>query len=143
MPLKDFLGLGHTIVDEQSRLRIFYLRALLAFGLLWGAGLLIQLPFVVLSMRSSDTLISSFLVVLNSMTIAPACLLAFWHRRVACIWLVLNAVLFTAYVADFILRAGELPWGLVLVAAVSIFLAICLVTIEIKRWPGALAQNKG
>lgn len=130
------------MVDKQSELRIFYLRALLSFGLLWGAGLLIQLPFVILSMGSSGTLFSSFFVVLNSLTIAPACLLAFWRRRAASIWLAINAFLITAYVAEFILRASEYPWGLILVATVSIVLAVCLVTIEIKRWPGALDRNK-
>ncbi len=131
------------MVDKQLELRIFYLRSLLVFGLIWGAGLLIQLPFVILSMASSDTFFSSFFVVLNSLTIAPVCVLAFWRRRVASIWLVLDAVLMAGYVADFIFRAREYPWGLILVATVSALLAICLATIEIKRWPGALDRNKG
>jgi hypothetical protein len=129
-------------MDEQSRLRQFNLRALLASGLLLGAFLLVQLLVFAATRQSAGSFFDSLAFVANCLIVGPACLLAFWQRRAACVLLILNAILTTASAISSTLRTHRFEPGPSCSAAVAIVLAASLVTIEIRRWPGALAKDR-
>jgi hypothetical protein len=123
-------------MDEQSRLRQFYLRCLLAVGILWGFLPLIMLPFVFRG--ANDSSLDVLAAVLNGFTILPASVLAFWHRRVACIWLTINAV-FVVSRMD-LSRVREYGAGSIIGVMGSVLLAILLDAAEARGWPGALEK---
>lgn len=130
-----------VLMDEQTRMQQFYLRTLLAIGLLWGAFLLVQLLVFLLTPDAQGSPLASASLVVNCLSVFPAFVLGFWHRRAACVWLVLNAILIAATTTLFTLQTHRYDWGLILGALFSIALAICLVVMEARRWPGALAQR--
>ncbi len=131
-------------MTEKSRLQQFYLRVLLVIGLLWGGALLVQLILFVMTYmivtgnKGTPLFMFSFLV--NCVTVGPACALAFWRRRLACVWIVLDAIL---AIASMLLAAPREPsYGpaLVVSPSVPIVLAVAFVFIELRRWPGALER---
>lgn len=129
-------------MDEQTRMQQFYLRTVLAVGLLWGAFLLVQLLVFLLTPGTRGSALDSASVVVNCLSVFPAFVLGFWHRRAACVWLVLNAIFITATTTLFTVQTHRYDWGLILGVLFSIALALCLVVIEARRWPGALAQQR-
>jgi hypothetical protein len=124
--------------DEKLRLRQFWLRVLLALGMLWGTGIFIMVPLVFRG--ANDTSFDVFAAVFNGLTILPACALAFWHRRVACIWLSANAATVVIAATSWMGRTREFPVGPVIGVAVSVFVALCLDYMELWRWPAALQR---
>jgi len=123
-------------MDASSGDRQLWLRLLLALGIMWGFIPLITVLFIFRG--AEDTTFDILAAVLNSLTILPACVLAFWHRRLACIWLTVNAAILLAAFASFANRTHIYGKGGVVGLAGSVFLAICLDLAELKRWPGAL-----
>lgn len=121
---------------EESRLRQFWLRCLLAVGIIWGVIPLISLPFI--SLGAKDSTLDVWAVVVNSLTIFPASVLAFWHRRPACVWLTVNGGLVVTSVTLYVLRTHEYRVGSIIGAGVSASLAVLLDMTEAHRWPGAL-----
>lgn len=119
----------------------FYLRTVLAVGLLWGGYLLVDLLVYVLGHGSPASFLSQFAYVVNCLTVAPASLLAFWRRRPACIWLALDAILITAAAIVYTLRTHLFGPDLVFGAAGSLGLVIFLIVTGARRWPGALARG--
>jgi hypothetical protein len=109
--------------------------------LLWGAFLLVQLLVFVLTPQSRGSALDSLSVVVNCLSVFPASVLAFWHRRAATLWLVANGIFIAATTARFTAQTHQTDWGLILGVLFSIALAVCLVVIEIRRWPGALARG--
>lgn len=128
-------------MNEQSRMQQFYLRTVLAVGLLWGAFLLVQLLVFVLTPGSKGTALDSLSIVVNCLSVFPASVLGFWHRRAACVWLVANGIFIAATTIRFTLQTQQYDWSLILGVLFSIVLAICLLVIEIRRWPAALARG--
>jgi len=128
-------------MDEKTRLQQFYLRTVLAVGLIWGGFLLVQLLVFALTPGSKGSRLDTFSVVLNCLTVGPACLLGFWRRRAACVWLVANGVFIAATTTRFTLHSRQYDWGLILGVLLSIALAVCLVVMEARRWPGALVRE--
>ena len=126
------------ILDQSSRLQQFYLRSLLVAGMLWGG-----MPFVTGPLVARGTGQSHFAIAValfSSFTILPACALAFWHRRIACLWLTANAIAIVAVWADS-LRSGHLINVTESIGIVgSVALALSLDFMELRRWPGALEK---
>lgn len=119
----------------------FYMRTVLAVGVLWGAYLLVQLLVFALSHGSTASFLTKSAFVVNCLTVAPACTLAFWRRRAAFVWLVLDAILIAAAAVVYTLRTHLFGPDLVGGAAGSILLAVFLLVTENRRWPGALTRD--
>jgi hypothetical protein len=118
----------------------FWLRVLLVMGMLWGFLPLVMAPFI--SKGPQDTDFDILASVLNSLTILPACALAFRHRRVACVWLSINAAILAMALATFIARTGRYETMMILEVAGPIVIALWLDVVEARRWPGALGPRK-
>ena len=122
-------------MDEKARMRQFWLRVLLTLGMLWGF-----MPFVLLPWIRKGAHDSSFDIlasVLNSLTVLPACALAFWRRRIACVWLSVNAVVLPVALATYIARTGRYGGLMIAEVAGPVLIALCLDVIEALRWPPA------
>jgi hypothetical protein len=126
-------------MDERSRLRQFWLRILLAFGIFWGIVPLITLLFI--TRGTNDSVLDVLAPIINSLTILPASILAFWHRRLACIWLSANAALLLPVAISVMARTHQYDLGTVLGAIVPVLIAVCLDFMEIGRWPAALERT--
>ena len=125
-------------MDNQSKLRQFYLRFVLAIGIIWGTMPLIMTPFIFRGRE--DTTFDVLAVVLNSLTVLPASILAFWHRRVACIWLTVNALLLSSAMGSWMLKT-HFEIGAIIGCGGSVALAIFLDVAEMRCWPSALDQG--
>ncbi|MEA2541318.1 MAG: hypothetical protein QOH35_2684 [Acidobacteriaceae bacterium] len=123
-------------MDERSRLRQFWLRVLLSLGILWGTVPLITVPFVFRG--ANDSTFDVLAALCNGLTILPACILAFWHRRMACIWLTVNGAMLAIAVASSARRIHEYDLGAIIGIVVPVLIAICLGFLEARHWPGAL-----
>lgn len=125
-------------IDEKFRLRQYWLRVLLTLGLLWGTMPPITIVFVILNWTGPHFVLAA--MIFNAFTVLPACALAFWHRRTACVWLSINAVLAASALAACLRNPQLLTlWQMVALAG-PVVLAGCLDFMEIKRWPGALER---
>jgi hypothetical protein len=123
-------------MDEKTILRRFYLRCLLVAGMLLGG-----MPFIVapLALRGIvGAYPTLFAAVFNGLSVLPASALAFWHRRIACIWLSINAAILVVGWIGLAHTGRQFDLGAILGSCGSILLAVCLDFIEIRRWPGAL-----
>jgi thiamine transporter ThiT len=127
-------------IDEKSRMPRFWLRTLLAIGMLWGFLPFVMAPFI--TKGPSDTIFDIFASIFNSLTVLPACIFALWHRRIACIWLSIDSVLLLIAVTTFIRRTGKFELAMILEVAVPIAIALCLDFMEARRWPGAVDASK-
>jgi hypothetical protein len=127
-------------MDEKTRLRQYWLRVLLFAGILWGTMPLITLPL--LSPGRDDTPLEIVAVVFYSITILPASVLAFWHRRMACLWLTASALTVAAATIQFKLvqHASGHKFDLAVGILGSFFFAGCLDFMELLGWPGALQK---
>jgi len=126
-------------MDDQSRLRQLYLRFVLSIGIVWGLIPLIMLPFTFRG--SDDSTFNTLSVVLNSLTVLPSSVLAFWHRRVACVWLTINAILLVSSLSSWLLRTHDYQIGAIIGCGGSVLLAIYLDVAEARRWPTALDRG--
>ncbi len=122
--------------NETPNMRQFWLRVLLALGILWGGMPLLTLPLAFMGVVPAP--FGLLVALVNGITVAPACALAFWHRRGACIWLSLNAVVCAAAIALSAHQAGDRYFVAMISLAGSVVIALCLDFMEIRRWPGAL-----
>ena len=125
--------------SEQARTRQFWLRTFLIIGILWGFLPFVTVPFI--TKGPTDSYYDIFASVLNSLTIMPACTLAFWHRRIACVWLSLNAVLLSVALATFIPRTGNIDKMMIAEVAGPVLFALCLDFVEARRWPPAVEKR--
>lgn len=123
-------------MDENARGRQFWLRVFLVIGMLWGFLPLIMSPFI--TKGRYDTTFDILASILNSLTILPACVLAFWHRRVACVWLSINGALLAIALTTFILRTGQVDAMTTIEVAGPVLIALCLDYFELRRWPPAV-----
>ncbi|HEV2323991.1 MAG TPA: hypothetical protein VGS10_08570 [Terracidiphilus sp.] len=125
--------------DDKARMRQFWLRTLLVIGILWGFLPFVMTPFI--TRGAKDTTFDIVASVMNSLTILPACALAFWHRRIACIWLSVNAVVLAVALATFIRRTGQADSMMIVEVAGPILFALCLDFAEARRWPAAVEKR--
>ncbi len=131
---------GGMEMDAKSESRQFLQRCILAVGVLWGFMPFVLVPFI--TRGPSDTYFDLFASVLNSLTLLPACVLAYWQRRIACIWLSINAVIIASALVMFLARTGNFElWMLVQVAG-SVGFAIWLDVVEARHWPAPLEKKK-
>ena len=126
--------------NPKTEMRRFWLRTLLAIGILWGFMPFVLTPFI--TKGPADSYFDIAASILNSLTILPACALAFWHRRIACVWLSVNAVIIGAALARFIHRTGKFETMMIVEVAGPILFALLLDVIEALRWPAALEKRK-
>jgi hypothetical protein len=120
---------------DKLRLQQFYLRILLGFGIFWGFVPLITVFFIFRGLN--DSVFDVAVVVSNSLTILPASVLAFWHRRIACVWLSLNgAMVAIAYIPRF----HTFTIGPTIGILFSVLFPLCLDYIEFRHWPNALTR---
>src|SRR5579863_5857652 len=89
-------------IDEKAILRRFYLRCLLVVGMLLGGMPFITAPLALHGIIEAYPSLAA--AVVNGLTLLPATALAFWHRRIACIWLSINAVIL---IVDWVRLAGS------------------------------------
>ncbi len=108
--------------------------------MLWGFLPFITAPFI--TRGPGDTFFDVFVSVFNSATILPACALAFWHRRTACVWLTVNAVLLAVALAGFILRTGQWHLWMIVQVAGPVAFAVSLDIAEALCWPPAVNPRK-
>ncbi len=131
------------MMDEKSQSRQYWLRVMLALGILWGGWLPIQLFESALTPGSLGPPLNILAAIVNSITLAPACILAFWHRRAASVWLSLNGILMAATMTRSILRNHRYDPVSIVCDAIPVLLAIFLAVMELRRWPGALDRDQG
>ena len=124
--------------DERSRMRQFWLRVLLVLGMLWGTMPFITVPL--LFKGANDTPFDVFAAAFNGLTVLPACALAFWHRRIACIWLSANAVTVVIAMISFMGRTRAFSPETTIGACGSVIVALCLDYMDLLRWPTALQK---
>jgi hypothetical protein len=124
--------------DEKPRMQQFWLRALLVVGLLWGGMPFLTLPLVLMGVVAAP--FGMLVALVNGLTVAPACTLAFWHRRVACGWLSLNAVMCGIAIALSEHKTGDRYFVAMTSLAGSIAIAVCLDFMEIRHWPAAVGD---
>ncbi len=123
-------------MDMKSADRQFWLRFLLVVGMLFGTMPLIALP---LTLRGwNGTAFGLFATAFSALTVLPACALAFWHRRIACIWLTINAAMAVTMAA--LRQVPVLDLGAIFNLTSPIAIACALDTMEIARWPDALKR---
>ena len=131
-------------MNRKEESQQFNLRVLLVIGLLWGGALLIQLLLflmtygIVTGNKGTPMYMLAFLI--NCITVGPACALAFWRRRLACVWMVLDAILAVASVLMATPHEPSYGPAIVVSPIVPIVLAIAFVFIELRRWPSALER---
>jgi hypothetical protein len=123
-------------VGANSGEKQFWLRVLLFAGLLWGTSVLIKIPFIIRD--EHDSWFTVFVAVLNGLTILPATALAFWHRRIACIWLSLDVVLVIVAMILYRHQGAHIDPGEFIGLSITFALAVCLNWYELRRWPMAL-----
>jgi hypothetical protein len=125
--------------SENARTRQFWLRAFLLVGILWGFLPFVTVPFI--TKGPADTSYDIFASVLNSLTIMPACALAFWHRRIACLWLTVNALILSIALATFIRRTGKIDKMMIAEVAGPVLFALFLDFVEARHWPAAIQKR--
>jgi hypothetical protein len=130
---------GRAANEQKSRNRQFWLRVLLTVGILWGFLPFVMAPFI--TRGANDTSYDIFASILNSLTILPACALAFWHRRIACVWLSGNAVVLAIALATFIQRTGKFDSMMIAEVAGPVLFALLLDFVEARRWPPAVEKR--
>lgn len=123
-------------MTEGARLQQFWLRCLLAVGIIWGIIPFITVPFITRGV--TDHTLDVWAAVINGLTVFPASMLAFWRRRPACVWLTINGGLVATSMTLFILRNHEYRVASIIGVGASVLLAVLLDTMEIRRWPDAL-----
>ncbi len=125
-------------MDQTARLRQFYLRCLLVAGMLWAGMPFITAPLV--NRGPGDSALSVLTAIFGCSSILLASALAFWHRRVACLWLTFASALLIA--ASIISARLDQPFGTWELAGIAgcVALAACLDFMELQRWPGALEK---
>ncbi len=126
-------------MEEQARIRQFWLRSLLSLGMVWGLIPLITLPFI--THGANDSALDVWAAISNGLTLLPASVLAFWHRRVACVWLTINGALVVSSISTYVLRTHSHPLASMIGAVVSAAVAISLDMMEVQRWPEALDRR--
>ena len=126
--------------DETMRLRQFWQRAILTIGILCGFMPFVLAPFI--RKGPSDTYFDIIASIFNSLTLLPACTLAFWHRRAASVWLTINAVVIALALASFILRTRQIEVWMIVQVAGSVGFAVWLDAVEALRWPPPLDRKK-
>jgi hypothetical protein len=127
-------------MDEKARGRQFWLRVFLVIGMLWGFLPFIMTPFI--TKGAYDTSFDILASILNSLTILPACALAFWHRHVACVWLSVNGALLAVALATFIRRTGKVDVVMTIEVAGPVLIALWLDYVEARHWPPAVNPRK-
>ena len=87
---------------------------------------------------ADDSKFDVFAAILNDLTVFPACILAFWHRRTACIWLTANGVTLVTAATTFTQRTHEYRPSSIVGVGVVVLITVLLDLMEVLRWPGAL-----
>jgi hypothetical protein len=126
-------------MEAQARRRQFWLRSLLSVGIVWGLIPLITLPFI--THGTNDSALDVWAAISNGVTLLPVSVLAFWHRRIACVWLTINGALVVSSISTYVLRTHSHPLASMIGAVVSAIVAISLDVMEVQRWPGALDRR--
>lgn len=104
-------------------------------GMLWGFLPFIMAPFI--SRGAYDSSFDILASVLNSLTVLPASALAFWYRRIACVWLSVNAVVLATALGTYLRRTGRFDGLMMAEVAGPVLMAICLDVMEARHWPAA------
>lgn len=125
-------------MNDRGRVRQFWLRLHLSVGMLWGFLPFISLPFF---WDAAGTGINRVLPGFDCLTVFPACVAGFWHRRVAAVLLGLNG-LGLLWVLQSALRTVQ-PMSVIsaTVTLVPVYLAAALGWMEWKRWPPAIGDR--
>jgi hypothetical protein len=125
-------------MDEKNKMRQYWVRVLLFAGMLWGTMPLLMLVFVLLS--ANATPFEAFATAFSSLTVLPASVLGFWHRRRACVWLTANAVILLFALAALARHTQAYSVNETIGFVGSILIAVGLDFMELRRWPAALAK---
>ena len=131
--------------EEKQELRRFWGRVVFAIGL--GAGMFpMAVPPLALSNLGEHTAMLEMLaLIVFSVSVLPASVLAFWHRRTASAWLLLAGVMTAALVLteQHVLGAhGTAPdYGSDYLFVIPLALGLFGIFTEWKGWPPLLERK--
>lgn len=125
-------------MNTRDRLRQFYLRFLLAVGMLWGGVPFLAAPLI---HGGANFPVAVAAAAFNSFSLLVASFIGFWRRRIACVWLTFNALFLIA--SETISAASGRSLGVEELVGVagSFAIALLLDVAEFQRWPGALEKQ--
>ncbi len=95
----------------RDDMRRFWSRLVYFLGMMAGFLPLLTLPVNLSSISSANPGIVTFAAVLNAATVLPASALAYWQRRAASIWLMVDAVIGIFARVKYPVKGGE-NWAL-------------------------------
>jgi hypothetical protein len=109
------------------------------FGVCAALGVLPFFGWPVVLFTSNESMLQTTTLILVSITVFPACILAFWYRTAASIWLV-AAALFSATANFFETKAFHEDWYMLGLLAVP---GVFGLTSSALHWPRPIKRKSG
>jgi hypothetical protein len=127
----------------RDDLRRFWSRFVYFMGMMAGLLPLITLPANLFTISTTNPAIVALAQVINAATVLPASALAYWQRRVASIWLIVDAAMGIFARIEHPLKGTE-NWALfgVLGVGIPLFLGVFGLVTEWTGWPSLLEKKK-
>jgi hypothetical protein len=127
----------------KDDLRRFWGRVVYFLGMLAGFIPLLLLPSNVFTGGNHNTQAAILVQGFNLATVLPASVLAFWSRKVAAWWLVVDGVVLGCFAAMRYIPGNPVGrWEFFLLAAVPLFLGGFGVFTDWKGWPRLVDRKK-
>lgn len=138
---------GRPVMTEEERedLRRFWSRVAFALGMGGAFFPLAVVPGAIQTVGIPDALLEVLALVLYELTMLPASVLAFWHRRLAAVWLFLAGIAIAAgLLAEQHFLAGTKgiapDYGSDYLFVVPLILGGFGLATELMRWPPLLER---
>lgn len=126
----------------REDLRRFWGRVVYFLGMMAGFIPIILLPSGIFSVANNNPASAVLVQAFNCLTVLPASVLAYWQRKVAAWWLIVDAAAIF-FVALRYAPGGPVDrWQIFLLAAVPLFLGGFGLFAEMKGWPRLLDRKK-
>jgi hypothetical protein len=135
-----------TDPEEKEELRRFWSRFAFSIGLLWGTWNITSLPVTIAASGGELPRPDVFAFLVCMLTVLPASVLAFWHRRVASLWLFASAIMTTAGIVAawhlLALHGAEASYiGDSLIFASPLALGLFGLATDLMGWPPLLLRK--
>ncbi|MBT9330979.1 hypothetical protein [Paracidobacterium acidisoli] len=134
--------------EEQETLRVFWGRFAFSIGLLWGTWNLTSMPVTIAAAGGNLPRPEVFALLVCALSVFPASTLAFWHRRVASLWLVVAGIVTAAGIVATWHQLSTVPGGDISYIANSLAFAFPLalgffgLTTDLMGWPRLLPRKR-
>ncbi len=125
---------ARAVEAEKEALQLYWSRLVLVLGLLWGAWRLTALPVTLLALKPTDPKLATAAIVVNALSVAPACCLAFWFRTPSGMLLLANSVLLWAALLGTHSAGAAFNTSLLLDCCVSLALVLFLLITQLLGW---------